>query len=142
MHTEDNSYAQIVIPWSATSYDQLLQEFIDHPDADEIAVNNKGHWEHRYKRYLHGSDLQRIANIAKEDWWKKNFLDLYFKTYPNMLHERTKIGFTERDDVIVGYEMRFPFDNAHFFDWDEKPQGNGLIYALWEYVPLINSSDV
>lgn len=108
---------QIEIPHITHSYEQLVTEFAEHPQATYLSVNNKGKWL-RFSRESIKQDMGAIIHVATEDSIKKGHVELHFVSH---FPTNCRIRYAETDKGIVGFEINLLRKNARLFAIGKEP---------------------
>ena len=113
----DDTYSQIVKPIIYEDYKQLIHEFVDAEYADEIAVFiDPKWWIKQYVRRITDKEIEKMAEIAKKDPHKRNYLELKFTEDSYLKLDRLELSFTECNEKIIGYDINIPFSMIGLFN--------------------------
>ena len=113
--------AFLVLPLKSNSYVELIESFLESEHCDRICVNKYGKWQKYYTRKMEKSNVKEIAEIAKNDRFKKGHLELNFKLEPQTL-DYIKLKFVEFEEGIFAYEVMFPNKYHFVFKWETEPR--------------------
>lgn len=121
-------------------YFQFLQSLFRHPFLTQIAVHNRHQWERH-----HASDLkkdwrmlERIAELAATDRWKKYYLEVkfstkrgHFETVRKATLELAELRFGEQDCRIVGFQTIVPYLYREWFTIAGEDKKYQINHGLW-----------
>ncbi len=105
--------SKVSTPIIETSYEELIYKICLHPRASIISVNLRGTWLKMPARDMEDEDFQRFAEIAANDRYKRNYLEV--KLQKGSKDHRSVIGFTEWKGRIIGYELSLNADHEYMF---------------------------
>jgi hypothetical protein len=125
-----NAYVRIRAPVEAEGHEALLDMLMDHPYADELRVNKRGHWLHTFVREMSPQKLRQLAGIAARDGKKRNYLEIKFRRGQGK-PPRATIGFRMHKGKIVGYEMDVPRCLEDIFDVQMDGNSYRNIKGIW-----------
>ena len=115
-----DTYAQIINPPVAESYESLISTFLGHPAAKKLSVFKPGKGWRKYAVNEINPDLSRtIVTMAENDALGYDNFEMSFQPVQanaGGIEERAKIVFCEAGDLLVGYKIKVHRDNLPLFD--------------------------
>ncbi len=125
--------AEILSPLISSSYNELLNDFLETEYSDQVSVNKNGIWVKYYSRKMCERDISEISRIARNDRYKKGHLELHFKL--DQMHtslNRVMVKFVDIAGIIFGYEVMVPNKHHHLFSWEgELNFQKTKTFGLW-----------
>jgi len=109
-------YSRIKNPLMYETYEYAIEDFFNHPVANQLSVNEKGRWKRVNARYDYNLEkvVEDFSETARADAYKQNFFEMKFG-YGMHSYDLLVVSFVElHNKVIVGHDVRVPMNMSSY----------------------------
>ena len=110
---ETEVFAEIVNPIQSTSYEDLFGFLAGLPHHGRLHVREGTNWRKVPTHKLDGRVIKELADIARGDRLKVNYLEMKFEGRPH--NYSAEIEFIERNGIITGYRIEVFVPRMNYF---------------------------